>query len=143
MPAIRMQNKEQPDGRRVQSFDLKDILTVIGEAVIKSRWRCRDLWLLASFNGQSDSYRMRRLKASGEELMLLASKTHQTIDGRFEARSEGAAKHPWLIIVTFDSSWFEVWSSKPWVIERLKSHFMNTTDITDISGILSEPVKVE
>jgi hypothetical protein len=71
----------------------------------------------------------------------MASRIHQTIDGRFEARSEGAAKNPWLVIVAFDSSWFEVWSSKPWVIEKIKTNFQDTTDITDISGILSEPVK--
>jgi hypothetical protein len=141
MPAIRIQRKNRPDGKPEKYFDLKDILAAVGERVNKSRWRCRDLWVLARFNDHDDSYRIDRLKLSGEELMEMASKIRQTIDGRFEARGEGAAKNPWLVIVAFDSSWFEVWSSKPWVIDRVKTQLHDTTIITNISGILSEPVK--
>lgn len=46
------------------------------------------------------------------------------------------------MIVAFDSSWFEVWSSKASVIEKLKADLTDVAEITDISGILSEPVKV-
>ena len=141
MAAIRIKNKKRSDGKPERRFDLKDILSTVGERVIESRWRCRDLWVLANFDEHPDSYRISRLKISGDELMKMASKIYQTIDGRFEARGEGAAKNPWLIIVAFDSSWFEVWSSKSWVIEKIKTNFQDTTDITNISGILSEPVK--
>ena len=140
MPAIRMQEKERLAGRRARSFDLKDILGVVGEDVLESRWRCRDLWLLASLDEQPESRRIDRLKASGDELMKLAAQTHQTIDGRFEARGEGAVKRPWLVIVAFDGAWFEVWSSKCWAIEKLKAHFASTAEIADIAGITSEPV---
>ncbi|HEY8559896.1 MAG TPA: hypothetical protein VIL74_05805 [Pyrinomonadaceae bacterium] len=141
MPARRIKNKKQSDDKPASRIDLKDILNTVGDRVIKSRWRCRDLWVLANFDENPDSYRFSRLKVSGDELLEMASKIYQTIDGRFEARSEGAAKTPWLVIVAFDSSWFEVWSSKLWIIEKIKTTFQDTTDITEISGILSEPVK--
>jgi len=130
MLGIKIQDKRlSKSGGSLLSFDLRDILAVIGEPVNKSRWRCIDLWYTANRNGRLSEIREARLKLSGEELTQLASDIHQTIDGRFEAKSDGATKKPWLIIVAFDSSWFEVWSSKPWAIEKLKKHFQMVSDI--------------
>ncbi len=137
MPSIRIQDKKQRNSGRFLSFDLKDILAVIGEPTLKSKWRCTKVWCIRVIDGEPMSFRDKRFKLSGEELTDFASKAAQVIDGRFEAKSEGATKHPWLIIVAFDSTFYEVWSSKSWVIEKLKDHF---DDVTDISGELTEPV---
>lgn len=112
------------------NFDIKDILAAIVESTSNSRWRCRDLWYTTTRNGKVVSVKEARLKLSGEKLLRLAASIHQTIDGRFEARSEGAAKHPWLIIIAFDSSWFEVWSSKPRVLEKIKERFKDVSEMT-------------
>ena len=111
------------------SFDLRDILAVIGEPIRKSRWRCYDLWYTAKRNEMFSEFREPRLKLSGDELMQFAFEIHQAIDGRFEATGEGAAKKPWLVIKAVDSSWFEVWSSKPKIIEKIKEHFQIVNDI--------------
>jgi hypothetical protein len=112
------------------SFDLRDILAVIGEPVRKSRWRCYDLWFTAKRNEKFSEFRESRLKLTGDELMQFAFEIHQTIDGRFEATGEGAAKKPWLVIKAVDSSWFEVWTSKPKIIEKLKERFQIVNEIS-------------
>lgn len=48
---------------------------------------------------------------------------------------ERARKARWWCLnlcftAAFDSSWFEVWSSKQEVIESLRNHFVNVSDIT-------------
>ena len=116
-------------GSSYLSFDLRDILTAVGEPVFSSRWRCRDLWYTAERDGKFTEIREARRKLSGEEIMRFAAGIHQTINGRFEARGGGAAKMPWLIILAVDSSWFEVWSSKREVLERVRAHFEQVSDL--------------
>lgn len=116
-------------------FDLRDILLVIGDSVRASQWRCSDLWYLEERDGQVGELRERRRRFSGEEIIEFAAGVRQTIDGRFVAKStEG--KRPWLIILAVDSSWWEVWSSKPKVLENLKSAFtkVSALESTDSSG---------
>jgi hypothetical protein len=134
MLGIKIKDKRQSaNGGGILNFDLRDILpiilSIIGDPVKQSKWLCYDLWFTARRDGEFNEFRGERLKLSGIELVQLASEIHQTINGRFEAKGQGAAKSPWLIIIAFDSSWFEVWSSKPWVIERMKEHFQNVVDI--------------
>lgn len=134
MQGIKIQDKRiSNSGGTVLNFDLRDILAVIGEPAHEARWRCRDLWCTASINGETVSVEEEKMDFSGEEFIKFASSIHQTIDGRFEVRREGAAKKPWLLIVAFDSSWFEVWTTKPAIIERLKNRFQDISDIS--SGV--------
>lgn len=111
-------------------FDLRDILLVIGDSVGTSEWRCRDLWYTAAKDGKFGEFRERRRRFSGKEINEFAAEVHQTIDGRFVAKSTGG-KRPWLVILAVDSSWFEVWSSKPKVLENLQGRF------TKVSALLS------
>ena len=127
--------RKSSSGCTVLGFDLRDILDVIGEPARAARWRCRDLWCTASIDGEAVSIEEKKLDFTGEEFIEFASSIHQTIDGRFEVRREGAAKKPWLLIVAFDSSWFEVWTTKPTIIEKLKNRFQDVSDIT--SGVPS------
>jgi hypothetical protein len=130
MLGIKIQAKNQSNSASgFLDFDLRDILAVIGEPVKQSKWLCYDLWYTAQRNGTFNEFSEARLKFSGDELIQFASETHQTIDGRFEAKTEGAVKKPWLVIIADDSSWFEVWSSKPKIIEQLKEHFQVVNDI--------------
>jgi hypothetical protein len=131
MFGIKIQDSKQSNGGSNRSFDLRDILTLIGEPILSSRWQCRDLWYTAVREGKFDEIREVRRKLSGEEMMQFATGLHQTIDGRFEARSGGAAKKPWLIILAVDSSWFEVWSSKREVIEKVKAGFEKVSELPE------------
>jgi hypothetical protein len=136
MLGIKIQDKRQSSNGRFLSFDLRDILAVIGEPVKQSKWLCYNLCYTAKRNGMFNEFRESRLKLSGGELIELASEIHQTIDGRFEAKTEGATKKPYLVIVAFDSSWFEVYSSKSGIIDKLKNHFQMVSDITTALGQL-------
>lgn len=80
-------------------------------------------------DGEPFGNRDKTMKMSGEELINFSESIALIIDGKFEARSEGAAKHPWAKIVFFDSSWAEVWSSKSWLIEKVRKNFRDVTDI--------------
>ena len=110
------------------SFGLSDILGVIGEPALTSEWRCLNLWYIAVRDGTFDECRERSRKLSGKELVAFAASVHQTIDGEFIAKKQGSNK-AWLIIKAVDSSWFEVWSSKPKVLEELKSKFAKVSSI--------------
>ncbi len=134
MQGIKIKDKRQSNNGSFLDFDLKDILAELQESVLESNWVCRDLLCTAIRNEKFISIQEERLKFSGEELIKFANSIHQTIEGRFEAKTGGAAKRPWLIIIAFDSSWFEVWTSKSWVIKKLKERFENVSDISKISA---------
>ena len=133
MPSIRIQNKIQRRSGSILDVQQKDILSAIGEPVLTSRWVSRDLWCVRLRNDTPQELQEKRLKFSGEEIMRFASNAGQVIDGWFEARGQGTAKRPWLIIVAFDSTFYDVWTSKTKVIERIKERY---TDVSDIPSIV-------
>src|SRR5215204_3966837 len=132
MPSVRIQDKIKRASGNFLDVHLKDILSAIGEPVLTSRWVGRDLWCVRKRDGVPEELRLDRLKFTGKEILEWSSKVGQIIDGRFEARGQGAAKRPWLIIVAFDSSFYDVWSSKPNAIERIKERYNNVSDIPNI-----------
>ncbi|SRR5258705_2405180 len=122
-------SKTSGGGCSFLSFDLRDILSAIGDPASVSHWSCRDLCYTGKKGENFTEIREARRRLSGEEMMRFASEIHQTIDGRFEARNGGGARRPWLIILAVDSSWFEVWSSKREVLERVRTRFEKVTDL--------------
>ena len=139
MAGIKIQDsKPLAGGGGTLSFDLRDILAAIGEPARLSQWRCHNLWYTAQKDGKFSEFRERHRRCNGQELIEFAAVVHQTIDGRFSAQSAGASKKPWLIILAVDSSWFEVWSTKPQVIAKLSERF---TRITDLSSTAAEQVR--
>ncbi len=104
------------------SFDLRDILAIIGKPVLESKWRCRDLWYTVK-DESSDDYIEAPRKISGVELLRFASDVAQVIDGHFEATTRSAAKRPWLKIIAVDSTYWEVWSSKHQVLDLVRKQF--------------------
>ena len=104
------------------SFDLRDILAVLGDKVLTSYWHCSDVECLgegaAAMHVLSDEGGI----VTGRELVRIASEVYQTIDGKFEAFETGA-ETPWLVIDVVDSSWFDVLSCDVATIDRLRTHF--------------------
>ena len=132
MPSIRIQDKRKRASGRFLDVRLKDILTAIGEPVLTSRWVGRDLWCVRSHDGLPQELKEKKLKFSGEEMLLFASNAGLVIDGRFEARGQGAAKRPWLVIVAFDGTFYDVWTSKPNIIEKIKERYNDVSEIPNI-----------
>ena len=126
-------SKPSAGGGGVLSFDLRDILEAIGEPALSSEWRCLRLWYTAVKDGTFSEFRETRLRLSGKEIVEFAFSVHQTIDGEFIAKKDGANK-PWLIIRAVDSSWFEVWSSKKKVLEELEARLAKVTPLSSGGG---------
>lgn len=131
MIGVKIQDKRESSSGRFLNVYLKDILPLLGERVLTSQWRSWDLYFLKKIDGEWYSNKDKTMKISGEELIKFSESVGQIIDGKFEAKTEGATKHPWAKIVFFDSSWAEVWSSKTWIIEKVKENFEDVNDILD------------
>jgi hypothetical protein len=110
------------------SFDLKDILGLIGERALVSQWRCR--WVECTGENAREMHSLSDVdrNISGAEILRLASGISQTIDGQFEAFAAGES-NPWLLIKAIDSSLFEVWSHDPDILLRVKTNFSNVSDL--------------
>ena len=121
------------DGIRVdrrahtRGFHVADVLEAVGDRARTSVWRCRigetvvgeEFWdheehLESACSGGRD--------ISGENLLTLARQTMQVIDGEFIACETGSAE-PWLVLVIYDSSYWEALSSDTDVMEALKGRF--------------------
>lgn len=110
----------------VLAFDLKEVLSVIGEPAISSTWKCSQVECLgenAERLGEiSDSGR----RISGQELFEIAKGVYQVIDGEFEAyRSE--EKAPWLVVNAVDSSFFEVLTDDAATLEAIRTNFSDVS----------------
>lgn len=130
MQGVKINDVEKlPSGTSFLNVYLKDILPLLGEKVLTSRWRCWNLDYVEDGKWYSD--RDKAVKVSGAELIEFSESVGQIIDGIFEAKSEGATKHPWIKIVFFDGGWVEIWSSKSWVLEKVRERFKNVSDISN------------
>jgi hypothetical protein len=132
MPSIRIEDKKQTGSGNYLDFAVHDILTAIGESVLKSRWIARDLECVRKCDGGAEQLREKRLKFSGEEILKWSARAGLIINGRFEARGQGPAKRLWLIIIAFDTTFYDVWSSKTHVLEKIRARFNNVSDIPKI-----------
>ena len=120
-----------PRGPRLD-FDLRDILAVIPDLVLSSRWSCREVVHTAKVEGAYTEVGLARREFSGGEFTRFVAGVHQTIDGTFEAR-RGGDEAPWLVIRAVDSTWFEACSSDGEVLERIRRRFTSVRDAPAVS----------
>jgi hypothetical protein len=114
---------------RVLSFDLRDILAVLGADAERSTWTLRDVEsygaeAAVALHQASDD----REVLAGGRLLELAGDVTQIVDGEFSGRfpNEDAA---WIIIRAVDSSAFDVETDREDVLKRLKSRFDRVEDL--------------
>jgi hypothetical protein len=115
------------------SFDLLDILSVIGEPAARSKWRCAGVECLGALSDDLHALSDSGEWITGEQLFNLAAGVYQTIDGYFYARNAGA-DHDWLAIRAVDSSCFDVESTDAGVIQDLKQRFRLVRDFPADAG---------
>jgi hypothetical protein len=115
------------------SFDLKDLLTAIGQPALEAYWTIGSVERAGeSLDVTGKDIRLiEALAASGERIMgyrlqKIAADIHQTIWGEFKGYETSTASMPWIILIAFDSTWFEVHSSDAALLARLKAKFKNT-----------------
>jgi hypothetical protein len=126
-----VQIRDMNEVGRVLAVDLQHILDLIGERTILSRWRASEVWATGKEAGEVaqelENSADGQTFISGEHLNHMAHSLVQVIDGNFLA-FEGDTDLPWLIIRAVDSSFYEVFSTKPEVLNRIRASFRRVSD---------------
>jgi hypothetical protein len=119
------------------SFDLKDVLVAIGQPALETYWTAGPVERTGEMLDATGANRplLEALVQSGERvdghrLLELAQGIHQTIWGEFRGYETPTSPGPWIIVVAFDSTWFEVHTDNAAVLEALRARFKNTVPPT-------------
>ena len=112
----------------VDDFELVDLLVSLGMRAANSTWYCNNVECLGDGAQEMYVYDDGHLPISGSELIKIASRIYQTIDGYFKAYENGETQ-PWLIIRAVDGAGFDVESSDASALETLRQHFPNITEM--------------
>jgi len=129
MPGIRIRDLAP---RGYLAFDLSDILGLLGERAIRSRWRAVAVWATGKerVEGQTELEDLAKARSwiEGEHLNRLAHEdVQQVIDGEFSGFDQGSDS-PWVIICAVDSTYYEVYSREPGVLQSVRAAFKDVSD---------------
>jgi hypothetical protein len=108
------------------SFDLIDILRVLGGDATGATWRCNDVEATGPLADELHRAADRGDTITGQELLRIAAGVDQVIDGDF--RGFTVANEPWLRIRAVDSSLFVVVALDDGVLARLRTAFRDVRD---------------
>jgi hypothetical protein len=130
MRGVIIRDGTEPGARGGLEFDLAEVLQALGERVDASRWRGRGLSYVS--RDDEDIEPLERLGTgglvAGRELMAILPRLFQVIDGEFEGiLAEGVL--PWVVVRAVDSSWWEVLSDMPEVLEAVRASFRVVEDL--------------
>jgi hypothetical protein len=117
-------------------FDAADVLRALGPEALEASWQVagvpeEDEAVMATGDGADvlEALAASGERVSGSRLLEILTEVHQTIWGAFAGyRADDSI--PWVRIVAFDSSWFEVLSADQRVIDAIRSAFRDTTVIS-------------
>jgi hypothetical protein len=120
-------------------FDLLEVLAPIGEELIrKLAWKVQMESFVIHYESEfaqnsefiapiGDGYlecRTARRPWSYEQLARFSRERHQVIDGEFIGyKATPKGKKKWVVLIAFDSSWWDVWSGNPAVIDKVSAVF--------------------
>ena len=126
-----VQIHDMNESGHVLAVDLQHMLDLFGERAIQSRWRASEVWATGREMGEA-AVELERLAdgqtfIAGEHLSRIAHDLVQVIDGEFSAFESGSDL-PWLIIRAVDSSLYEVFSTEPAVLDRVRASFQKVSD---------------
>jgi len=122
------------DARNVLTFDLKDILPLLGEKGLNSTWSIKGLEAIdgeaaKELHALSDTEQV----VSGERLRELAAAISQTIDGEF-AGSLNESLEPWIRIRAVDSSAFDIITADRDVYAKIKGRFAEVVELFNVDA---------
>jgi len=114
----------------VLSFDLRDILRVLGHRATSSWWTAAGvpevdeppMWFGPRAD-QLDALAASGRRVRGNDLQGIADGVLQVIWGLFEGFDLSSGGTPWVRITAFDSTWFDVQCSDNVLVERLREAF--------------------
>jgi hypothetical protein len=122
------------DARNVLTFDLKDILSLLGEKGMKSTWSISGLEAVDGEAAQelhalSDTEQV----VSGHRLQELAAVISQTIDGEFVGSLYDSLE-PWIRIRVVDSSAFDIITADREVHAKIKGRFSEVVELFNVDA---------
>ena len=120
------------------AFDLRDILAALGPQAVKAVWRVGDVeveseaLMMATGNGADELEKLAKLGmlVSGERLIEIARNVDQIIWGEFKGYDSASSADPWIVVVAFDSTWFEVRSTDDLALARLEVAFKDVRPLS-------------
>jgi hypothetical protein len=123
MKAIRIH--DQAAGRDVLAFDLRDILSALGPRADRAIWRVGKVKGEFMVTGDDAADELESLAGSetpvsGRRLRKISRHVRQTIFGEFKGYEKASSADPWIIVIAYDSTWFEVQSRDEAALDRLK-----------------------
>jgi hypothetical protein len=111
-------------------FDLRHILAALGAQAIECSWTMSGVAAYdAAFDATGEQAgRLEKLATSGrrikgDRLRDLANGTKQVIWGEFQAYADASATVPVFIVRAIDSSFYEVATNDPRVLQNLRATF--------------------
>ena len=131
MPKVIIRDGTRPGEGNCLSFDLAQVLASLGPRARTSSWSCHDLWFVTcdeqdvpELEQESDASQF----LSGEDLLAATERLLQVIDGEFAA-FDGDESVPWVILRAVDSTFWEVESTEPGVLEAVSASFKDVEEI--------------
>ncbi len=129
MNRIRIQDLDER--RRVLAFDLKDILSALRPKATRSFWSVGaveegapdGLDVTGEVAAELEGLAQSGERVNGRRFLKLAQRIRQVIWGEFRGYDSPSSTTPWIIIIAFDSAWFEVRSADEDALARLKAAF--------------------
>lgn len=116
------------DARNALSFDLRDILHLIGRRGLLSVWKLSGVEAVGA-DAADEIHLLSDSNAfvSGSRLTEISSRVSQIIDGEFQGAVDSQAD-PWIVIRAVDSSAFDVITSDESIWRKLKERFSEVSE---------------
>ena len=142
MKTIRISD-EAPNGPWL-AVDLPGILRAVRLRAARSVWRAsaveaeivghpvverEEIWATGEAADELDKLARSGARASFTRLNRIVRRAGQIIWGEFKGYDRASTVDPWIIIIAFDSSWFEVRSSDDEALSRLQAAFKSVTHV--------------
>ena len=124
MRTIRIHDLDQ---RGVLAFDLKDIIAKLDPKASRTFWNASavedGLDVIGESAAELDELSRSGERINGRRFVKLVERLRQVIWGKFTGYEDPASQNPWIEIIGYDSTWFEVRSPDEAALSRLECAF--------------------
>jgi hypothetical protein len=127
VPAIRIYADKE---KRALTFDLREVLAAMGPRGLTSYWTVGDVAAQGErldATGESaaalEELAMSGERITGSRLAEIAEGLRQVIWGEFKGYEDKFSAAPSVVVVAFDSSWWEIQSEEAALLDRVAAAF--------------------
>jgi hypothetical protein len=136
MKAVTIHDLRALDDGHVLAFDLIDILRIAEPDAQSSFWRCRNVECTGDLAEEVHRVSDAGSVLPGPEMLRLAGRVVQVIDGDFEAYRRDETR-PWLVVRAVDSSEYVVITQDERLLARVRERFRDVRDSPDDAAFVA------